>query len=329
MQIKRKIVVILGVHRSGTSLAANFSHALGVEFGQDLLPADARNAKGYWESRTIRKIQDQILAKLNCQWHNPPLFFPSNWQHRPDIEKLKSELLELVRSESGKTEGLWGFKDPRTAILLPMWQEIFDELDLEPCYLLSVRNPASVAASLKKRDRIDVYQSQALWLKTNLEVFSRVGSKLKAILDYDRWFDSGLDQGRRLANCLALDPPPGETLLGEAVARLIRPELRHHASSQEQPCSPIVQRFYSVLRDAAIQGKIGEESGEILDRFKKSRALLEIWDAVVLERDSIINQNNTAMKRLKKQKNLFLYATFTLAALLLGLSSFVFFSGKF
>ena len=49
-----------------------------------------------------------------------------------------------MRSECKRTGKIWGFKDPLTAILLPMWQEIFDELHLEPFYIQAVRHPGSV-----------------------------------------------------------------------------------------------------------------------------------------------------------------------------------------
>ncbi|MDR3555232.1 MAG: hypothetical protein P4L55_10795 [Syntrophobacteraceae bacterium] len=205
---------------------------------------------------------------------------------------------------------------------MPMWQEIFDELHLEPYYVLSVRHPEAVAASLQKRDRVDVSHAQAIWLKTNLEIMSHLGNKLRSVVDYDRWFDSGLDQGRALANSLQLIQPPDETLLAEAIDRVIRPGLRHHYGNQEVICSPTVEKFYFLLRHAAIDGKIPDEVAQILSTFEKSLDLLNIWDTLVVERDAIIAQNDLKIRRMKKQKNVLLYLVFALPALILALSAF-------
>jgi len=83
---KLPVVVILGNRRSGTSLVANFVHALGVDLGQDLVPADEANEAGYCEASQICKTHEKILQELNCDWHNPPLSFPANWWRKPNIQ---------------------------------------------------------------------------------------------------------------------------------------------------------------------------------------------------------------------------------------------------
>src|SRR5215510_8648831 len=65
---KRPIVVVLGMHRSGTSLLANLLTALGVDLGGNLLPADANNQAGYWEQQEIYHTQDALLEQLSGNW---------------------------------------------------------------------------------------------------------------------------------------------------------------------------------------------------------------------------------------------------------------------
>jgi hypothetical protein len=345
---KQPVVVILGMHRSGTSLLANFVHAIGIDLGQDLLQADEWNAAGYWESREIWETHEKILMELNCDWHNPPLSFPVNWWRQPNIQKLKTGLLEFVRSECRKAEGTWGFKDPRTAIILPLWQEIFEELRLEPLYILTVRNPGSVAASLSDRDRLAFSRSQALWLKTNLDVLSFAGNNLRAIVDYDRWFGSGLEQAHGVVDSLNLSQSVSETRIAEAVNQAIHPGLRHHSSKENVICSPIVTKFYSLLSRAAIEGRVPDEIKEITATFEKSMDLLNIWSDLVTERDAIIAQQNATLAqynatfeqqnallaqqnaafeakrtRLRKQRQLFAYALITIFVAFSMIFSFV------
>ena len=292
------------MHRSGTSLVANFVHAIGVDLGQDLMPATEYNAAGFWESTTIFDIHQKILKELNCDWSNPPLFFPANWWRKPRIQELKSALLEFVGSECKKTEKLWGFKDPRTGILLPMWQEIFDELQLEPLYILSVRNPGSVAASLSRRNRLTFSHSQALWLKTNLDVLTHARNNLRAIVDYDLWFNSGFEQARTVVNALNLSPALNDAQIAEALNQVIHPGLRHHSDEEDVVCSPLVARFYSLLCRATTNGKISDEIWAITETFEKSTEFLSIWDDLVIERDEIIANDKPLLRKLEKRSNI-------------------------
>ncbi|MGC8490831.1 MAG: sulfotransferase family protein [Syntrophobacteraceae bacterium] len=274
---KRPIAVILGMHRSGTSLLANFLHAIGVDLGQDLLGADEWNAAGYWESRNIQSIHEKILAELSCSWDNPPLSFHADWFFRPRIQELKKELIEFVGSECNRTEKILGFKDPRTAFFLPLWKEIFDELQLEPLYLLAIREPGSVVASLKTRDQLGTFHAQVLWLKAYLEVISHTQDELRMIVDYDRWFDAGMDQARKIVKSLNLSETLSNEKIENALNQTIRPELRHHLSNKIE-CSPIVENFYSLLSRGATNAKMPDEVGEIIATFKGSMEILSIWD---------------------------------------------------
>ncbi len=319
--MKRPIVVILGMHRSGTSLIANFMDAIGVDVGQDLMPADESNAAGYWESATIFDIHHKILEAMNCTWQNPPMHLPADWWRNSNIQQLKNGLLEFVRSECERTDKIWGFKDPRTAILLPLWQEIFDELQLEPHYILAVRHPGSVAASLSRRDGLSSSSSQALWLRTNLDALSHTGNHLRAIVDYDRWFDSGLEQAHTVIDSLNLSRSIGEAQIAEALDRVVLPRLRHHSSEQQVVCSPIVARFYSLLYQAATDGKIPDEIRTITETFEKARDLLNIWDDLVTERDEVIAND----KRLLKKQRKYLNAMIIVFAVVIMIYTFVLF----
>src|SRR5947199_3831318 len=64
---RRPIVMVLGMHRSGTSLCSHVLSALGVEMtdditapGSGLLGPD--NQKGHWERREIVQFHDRIFA---------------------------------------------------------------------------------------------------------------------------------------------------------------------------------------------------------------------------------------------------------------------------
>jgi hypothetical protein len=207
-----------------------------------------------------------------------------------------------VRSECERTDKIWGFKDPRTAILLPLWQEIFEELQLEPHYILAVRNPGSVAASLSRRDGLSSSHSQALWLRTNLEALSYTRNHLRAIVDYDRWFDSGFEQAHTVLDSLNLTKCIGEAQIAAAIDQVILPGLRHHSSEQQVVCSPIVARLYSLLYQATVNGKIPDEIWAITETFGKATDLLTFWEGLVAERDEIIANDKTLLRKQEKRQ---------------------------
>jgi len=318
---KLPVVVVLGMHRSGTSLTANLLNAIGVEFGDELLPADSFNAAGYWESRTICETQDKILKELNCDWHNPPLSFPADWCRKPGIQELKKILVEYVGSQCSSDGKIFGFKDPRTAVLIPLWLEIFDELKLEPHYVISVRHPVSVAASLT-HGNLGLARSQALWLKTYLDALSYTRNHPLGIADYDLWFDSGMEQARAVVKSLNLPLPISEEQIANAVNQTVHSGLRHHSSKQDEMLSPVVARFYSLLRQAAAEGKIPDEIWKLTEGFEKTKDLWGIWDGIAAERDAEVRAVKT---RLKKQKQLYTYIIIGILVVFTLISSFLLF----
>jgi hypothetical protein len=261
---KRRIIVVLGMHRSGTSLLANLLSVLGVDLGVDLLPGDAGNEMGYWENASIYRTQDALLNDLARDWGDCGLVYPFaiDWEQLPEVRSYKEELVSIVRAEIASAKGIWGFKDPRTCRLLPIWKQIFAELDLEPLYVLAVRDPAVVVESLVKRDGLDPLHSELVWLLHNLDAIRDAGGDLRAVVDYDRWFTAPREQAKAVARALDLGWPADDSNLIGRLTGTIRPDLRH--SKATRPCSlPFVARTYEALKQAAASGEAPNEAVRI------------------------------------------------------------------
>ena len=111
---EKKVVVVLGMHRSGTSLVANLLTALGVDLGGNLLAADEHNESGYWEQKEINQIQERLLRQLAQHdigpgWMNP---FPLVWDRlsRPECQDDIHRLKLVLRNEMAAAKGVFGFK---------------------------------------------------------------------------------------------------------------------------------------------------------------------------------------------------------------------------
>jgi hypothetical protein len=151
--------------RSGTSLTASVVEALGVDFGahETMLPANERdNARGYWEQEVIYDLNEGLLETFGGSWESPPELAPE-WQRSPGVLAARADarraLGELGFGAGGRR---WGWKDPRGSLTIPFWRELIGEMD----YVLCVRDPAQVAASIAHRGshKLDFRDSVELWL---------------------------------------------------------------------------------------------------------------------------------------------------------------------
>jgi hypothetical protein len=225
-----RVVLILGMHRSGTSMLARILAAQGLPLGATLLDRPARdNRHGYWEQAEIVAVQEALLDGCDRTWHGPnglqPL--PEGWLQAPATRAAKTQLTAIVAREIARAGGLWGFKDPRSLRLLPLWREIIAALALEPVFILAARSPSAVAASLMRRNRMSRHFAEALWAMHTIDALAGAGAELAAVIDYDSWFTAPDAVAAYLRARLALpprDPPAG------GMARLIDPRLRHHGA---------------------------------------------------------------------------------------------------
>src|SRR5436190_14607020 len=160
---REPIVVVLGMHRSGTSLCSHVLSALGVDMA-DEIAAQPSNQKGHWERQEIVELHDRVLALFNRGFYSPAHDFglPAAWWADPAVAAIRRALAAFLDARMGN--GLFGFKDPRTARLMPLWHQIFEELRLAPRIVFCLRDPAQVGRSLQARDGFEPELGEYRWL---------------------------------------------------------------------------------------------------------------------------------------------------------------------
>ena len=177
----KRIVVVLGMGRSGTSLACQALAQMGVSFGGPLLGANENNERGHWEHIPIKNAQVRL-----CQEY----FGVSGWLTRSTIRdpgpcSYEEQLLEIVRAEVQRWP-LFGFKDPMTARLLPLWQRVFHRLELEPVYVKCLRSVEAIHASLCRAlpgQNVEFKSVQEIWAIYKDALDSVPG----AAINFDAW----------------------------------------------------------------------------------------------------------------------------------------------
>lgn len=135
-----RILVITGMHRSGTSMIAHWLQICGLYLGKDLLPGVPSNPKGHFEDIDFVRLHMDIL-KSNRLGHSV---------HGRRVILVGGEFLERTRKLIAERERIpqWGWKDPRTSLFLDFWHTLLPEAK----YLFVFRPYAQVVDSLKRRE---------------------------------------------------------------------------------------------------------------------------------------------------------------------------------
>ena len=174
-----RIFLILGMHRSGSSLLTQLISSLGIHLGQEIMKADKFNPDGYWENLRVVDLHNRMLEEQGNQWYAPA--------HPIDTTRLLKKYGEealLMVSEMDRQGLDWGWKDPRMPLFLDFWLEILKGRDIR--FLITNRSPSAIAASLLQRDAIPVEVSLYLWEMTTRMIISRINSTDDhLIVDYD------------------------------------------------------------------------------------------------------------------------------------------------
>lgn len=231
MQHKR-ITVVLGMHRSGTSVITRGLKALGINLGERLLPAEAGiNDKGFWEDVDVTEFNVELLAALGHDWHTlEPI--QSQQLQGDAIESFKLRAVQLLRAKMEKVEW-WGVKDPRIPRLLPFWQSVFDHLQLEVSYVIACRNPMNVARSLEKRNGFALEKSYLLWYEHMLLSMQFTAGLRRIFVDYDLMLNEPEQQVGRIAQSLGVSFSADSEEFIQYCNEFLASSLRHNACAPE------------------------------------------------------------------------------------------------
>jgi hypothetical protein len=223
----QKVVCILGMHRSGTSALTRIVNLIGVDLGfqRSLAVEPAHdNAKGHWEHNEIALINETIIRRYGGSWHEPPIL-PAGWETSPALDDLRNDARKLLQNEFANLS-LWGWKDPRTCLTLPFWQQLLTNVH----YILCLRNPVDVASSLEHRDRFPAEKSFYLWLTYVSSALKYTEGKPRVVVFYEDIIDNSAPELNRLAEFLGRTERAGQTDVQAKVKAFIERELQHHSA---------------------------------------------------------------------------------------------------
>jgi hypothetical protein len=249
-------ILILGMHRSGTSAVARVVNLLGAELGSKLLKPFYGNEKGFWELQEAMAIHDRLLARFGSSWDDVRRL-PEGWRKHPATLRAEAEIGELVASEFGASP-LWASKDPRLCRLAPLWLRALEKCGQTPVALLVLRHPREVAESLLVRDGIAPARSYVLWLRHFLEAERATRGVRRTVVSYDELLDDWSACMQRVARELDVSWPRSyEEAAPEIAPYLDRGEKHYSADAlprvkaSERDVPPALMRLYEAGLEAA------------------------------------------------------------------------------
>jgi hypothetical protein len=145
--MSKKVLIITGMHRSGTSVISQWLHKCGLVIGDNLLGPAAGNEEGHFEDSDFVSLHEELLKQT---------FLPNTGLTSDSLPVLSQEQIDKIRSLIIKKRSLhkeWGWKDPRTCLFLPVYKQLIPDA----LYLVIIRDPVASVSSLINR--------RYLWLK--------------------------------------------------------------------------------------------------------------------------------------------------------------------
>ena len=274
-----RVVVVLGMHRSGTSALMGAFHKLGLRLGDQLLPERDDNRTGFWESKAVVTFNQSLNQALNRTWHEiVPM--PDGWWKRPEFKGALPKLQKLLVSET-EASGLWGMKDPRTCRSLPIWQKAFQKAALKPVYCLTLRHPAEVAASLEKRDGFGHAKSLLLWLDHVLSADWHTRKSPRIWIHYPDLLQNPIGVIESASESLGLPWSKLSQAQAETLKAFLKPSLRNHKAVAEgtfvTPLAELCQGLYEKLRSAPESKETRQALSKARREWRNAAGLFSSW----------------------------------------------------
>ena len=180
------VIIVTGMHRSGTSLTASLLQSAGINFGDRLMGEDRGNAKGHFEDLDFVEFHQNVLQSQGIS--------VAGWTEQNKIKVQQQYLAPAKALISARGDrSIWGWKDPRTTLFLDFWSRLIPDAK----YLFVYRSPWEVIDSLFRRGdvifRTNPNFAVAQWCNYNqavLDFFQRYPEQ-SLLVDIDSIIQSG------------------------------------------------------------------------------------------------------------------------------------------
>ena len=210
----RTALVVLGMHRSGTSALAGVLNLCGAHLPDKVKPGKIGvNPKGFFEAEAVLDLDVRLMRQLGGDWNRVDFSLP---EEGTVVDEFVADARAAIASEYA-ARPLIVIKDPRICVLAPLWHRVLVAEDYRPAYVVPVRNPLEVAQSLRARGDMSIDEGLALWRAYMERVVAFTDGRDDVVfVGYTDLLDDPRGVVERIASRLrvALDPKGDERILG-------------------------------------------------------------------------------------------------------------------
>jgi hypothetical protein len=259
-------VIVVGSPRSGTSGLTHAIRCLGIYLGEDseFFQANPMNEIGFYELGAISILNRKIFQALGMDYERvKPL--DDDWEDHPVAEQILDQIDSvLLKHFAGRA--LWGWKDPATSTILPLYQKALARRQLKGNYAIGVRNPLEIAESIVRATAFDhdwspqekelhseavIQKSLGLWVHFMLSALRFTHGESRTLFLYEDYLKN---QRAVLERIVSKDAAwkPSEAEWTSAISTL-RPDLRHQSVTDDaiSELPKIVRATYELCKDGA------------------------------------------------------------------------------
>jgi hypothetical protein len=220
-------ILIAGMHRSGTSALVRVLNLLGVDLPTTLYPARDDNPLGYWEPLPVVEAHEAFLAEIGSSFDDV-FTLPPGALRGAAARGLEDRLVRILESEFGGSRQ-FVVKDPRLCRLAPIWIAALERFGAAPRFVLPIRNPLEVAASLKIRNEYSTTRSLLLWLRHMLEAERHTRGFPRSVVSYEHLLRDWDGTVEKVGHDLGVSWPRRSHAARAEIEQFLSPRGRHHS----------------------------------------------------------------------------------------------------
>ena len=136
----QSVVIMTGMHRSGTSLTASLLQSAGMYIGDRLMGSNTGNDKGHFEDLDFVDFHQSVLQSQGIS--------VAGWTEHNSLKVQPQYMATAQNLILGRKEhSIWGWKDPRTTLFLDFWSRLIPDAK----YIFVYRSPWEIVDSLFRR----------------------------------------------------------------------------------------------------------------------------------------------------------------------------------
>lgn len=268
--MSNQAIIVLGMHRSGTSAVSGVLATLGAKAPKHLLPNAKDNPRGFWESAEVVRFHEQLLREAGSRWSDWDKFNPG-WIDSASAEKFLDMVPRLIEQEFGDATLLL-LKDPRMCRFVPFWLKALGRMGVVPKVVIPVRHPAEVAASLAARNKFGRNRALLLWLRHMLDAEADTRNVCRIFVRYTDFLTNWRGQAKRIGAELDIKWPCWSSSVELEIDRFLTSGLRHQMASSVEVCSSQglqewIERSYCMFELLADGAAVNAEV--VLDEVRK------------------------------------------------------------